>query len=119
MSQVSYPGINEEACDNKFSQICDTNDNKLVTICPLTASAAVKQPSKVIGSVGNWKLSNKLLVFSFMYKGEAQSLATLVVPSESAENSIFKQVMKMYVCCLLYTSPSPRDRQKSRMPSSA
>ena len=24
-----------------------------------------------------------------------------------------------YVFCLLYTSPSPRDRQKSRMPSSA
>ena len=25
----------------------------------------------------------------------------------------------MYKGCLLYTSPSPRDRQKSRMPSSA
>ena len=25
----------------------------------------------------------------------------------------------IYKCCLLYTSPSPRDRQKSRMPSSA
>ena len=25
----------------------------------------------------------------------------------------------MYLSCLLYTSPSPRDRQKSRMPSSA
>ena len=24
-----------------------------------------------------------------------------------------------YIVCLLYTSPSPRDRQKSRMPSSA
>ena len=24
-----------------------------------------------------------------------------------------------YTVCLLYTSPSPRDRQKSRMPSSA
>ena len=24
-----------------------------------------------------------------------------------------------YLSCLLYTSPSPRDRQKSRMPSSA
>ena len=24
-----------------------------------------------------------------------------------------------YYACLLYTSPSPRDRQKSRMPSSA
>ena len=26
---------------------------------------------------------------------------------------------ELYVFCLLYTSPSPRDRQKSRMPSSA
>ena len=26
---------------------------------------------------------------------------------------------EMYLLCLLYTSPSPRDRQKSRMPSSA
>ena len=25
----------------------------------------------------------------------------------------------VYIACLLYTSPSPRDRQKSRMPSSA
>ena len=27
--------------------------------------------------------------------------------------------MMYYASCLLYTSPSPRDRQKSRMPSSA
>ena len=26
---------------------------------------------------------------------------------------------RYFECCLLYTSPSPRDRQKSRMPSSA
>ena len=26
---------------------------------------------------------------------------------------------KIYQSCLLYTSPSPRDRQKSRMPASA
>ena len=26
---------------------------------------------------------------------------------------------KVAITCLLYTSPSPRDRQKSRMPSSA
>ena len=35
-----------------------------------------------------------------------------------------KQPLKRGVCvkvytCLLYTSPSPRDREKSRMPSSA
>ena len=29
-----------------------------------------------------------------------------------------QQFANLY-CCLLYTSPSPRDRQKSRMPSSA
>ena len=29
------------------------------------------------------------------------------------------ELIKRYRDCLLYTSPSPRDRQKSRMPSSA
>ena len=29
------------------------------------------------------------------------------------------EAMERLVPCLLYTSPSPRDRQKSRMPSSA
>ena len=28
-------------------------------------------------------------------------------------------VSDVFIICLLYTSPSPRDRQKSRMPSSA
>ena len=32
----------------------------------------------------------------------------------------FSKLMRdQYNYCLLYTSPSPRDRQKSRMPSSA
>ena len=30
-----------------------------------------------------------------------------------------KNLRKRLSSCLLYTSPSPRDRQKSRMPSSA
>ena len=34
-------------------------------------------------------------------------------PSEDEKPEIIEEV------CLLYTSPSPRDRQKSRMPSSA
>ena len=29
------------------------------------------------------------------------------------------EMVAQYITCLLYTSPSPRDRQKSRMPSSA
>ena len=31
----------------------------------------------------------------------------------------FFQLISLFRFCLLYTSPSPRDRQKSRMPSSA
>ena len=31
----------------------------------------------------------------------------------------FSLAASLYADCLLYTSPSPRDRQKSRMPSSA
>ena len=33
--------------------------------------------------------------------------------------ALIAQDGKELVACLLYTSPSPRDRQKSRMPSSA
>ena len=33
--------------------------------------------------------------------------------------SILREILKPPPNCLLYTSPSPRDRQKSRMPSSA
>ena len=43
---------------------------------------------------------------------EEKFYSTLLVPP-GAEGGIHSR------CCLLYTSPSPRDRQKSRMPSSA
>ena len=37
----------------------------------------------------------------------------------SMENVPVNMFFLEYISCLLYTSPSPRDRQKSRMPSSA
>ena len=36
-----------------------------------------------------------------------------------ATAALAQDVDVMQYACLLYTSPSPRDRQKSRMPSSA
>ena len=38
---------------------------------------------------------------------------------ETAEKDTYVQPRSEPNPCLLYTSPSPRDRQKSRMPSSA
>ena len=35
------------------------------------------------------------------------------------EAALLYQLYGQFYACLLYTSPSPRDRQKSRMPSSA
>ena len=41
--------------------------------------------------------------------------------TENFENFLISEGYRLnnIECCLLYTSPSPRDRQKSRMPSSA
>ena len=38
---------------------------------------------------------------------------------ESQMSEVEKDEMWSLMCCLLYTSPSPRDRTRSRMPSSA
>ena len=44
--------------------------------------------------------------------------ATEAAAAEGAEPTANSGPAQDYIC-LLYTSPSPRDRQKSRMPSSA
>ena len=41
-----------------------------------------------------------------------------IEPAKEGDRSVTKKYY-LYGICLLYTSPSPRDRQKSRMPSSA
>ena len=43
----------------------------------------------------------------------------LLGSSLSEEAELFRKLVMYPESCLLYTSPSPRDRQKSRMPSSA
>ena len=59
--------------------------------------------------------------------GGLEKIAKLLVEDENATVvGVLKTVglnvlvdRLSYSACLLYTSPSPRDRQKSRMPSSA
>ena len=48
-----------------------------------------------------------------LHLGQGSSLALM------GESGSGKSTLLHLVACLLYTSPSPRDRQKSRMPSSA
>ena len=46
-------------------------------------------------------------------------VAVVWIAAEQIGNAAGYVNAAQYAACLLYTSPSPRDRQKSRMPSSA
>ena len=58
------------------------------------------------------KSFNQFVVESYTARENIQEALPLLIPAAMKLGS-------MALGCLLYTSPSPRDRQKSRMPSSA
>ena len=68
-------------------------------------------PKKVVG-----QLSVAGLMMALMGCGGASQEQEVTLESTDARLSYG---IGLRMGCLLYTSPSPRDRQKSRMPSSA
>ena len=68
-------------------------------------------------SFDEYKEAKKRLAFDeFLY---LQSLFNHSKTQYNSEKKAFEMNIDNLYVCLLYTSPSPRDRQKSRMPSSA
>ena len=72
--------------------------------------AAVSLAAPTVGHAQTFKVQK------FDIKGEG---GTDYVTVEPATGRVFVARSTHVMVCLLYTSPSPRDRQKSRMPSSA
>ena len=74
----------------------------------------------VIALVGGWVLGiNPLTILGALSGGSPVQVQQPQGPAHKppADDKLARFVST--VLCLLYTSPSPRDRQKSRMPSSA
>ena len=67
-------------------------------------------------TIGEISLGDTVDVFIYC-DSEDRPIATMKEPL--AMPGEFATLRCINVTCLLYTSPSPRDRQKSRMPSSA
>ena len=69
-------------------------------------------------NVPNWLREENERVVLF---GALQEAFTYLQEEDQAAKylQLFFQEIEELNACLLYTSPSPRDRQKSRMPSSA
>ena len=75
-----------------------------------------------LGFLG-WEVENKEDLQSFASKLEENKIAVTQGKSSFADQRFVEDLIYFNDpqgnSCLLYTSPSPRDRQKSRMPSSA
>ena len=69
----------------------------------------------IIGFVGQGLFSARFLIQWVVSEKKRES----VIPLPFWYFSLLGGITLFIYACLLYTSPSPRDRQKSRMPSSA
>ena len=100
----------------------DTGSNLTRTLS-VVKSEAVKDNSLTItlNSMGEAALKGAIGNSGIIFAQFINGLKINVEHNDSINVNKFAQAVENAVnyTCLLYTSPSPRDRQKSRMPSSA
>ena len=76
------------------------------------------------GDVSNDAVGAHVAKIDDLFAPESHAVALdpttpIVIGTRGSGKSFWSSVLGQVDTCLLYTSPSPRDRQKSRMPSSA
>ena len=67
----------------------------------------------------NFSMWLQRLVFAVLSVFVLNTQASAALPLSENGEVVYSIAPMLKKVCLLYTSPSPRDRQKSRMPSSA
>ena len=114
-------GLGNPALKQPVSEVINNYERGEV-VDPLTVKFYFKKPSpgflQGTSVIGSGLVSLATLARPFEELGDATRIVgsgPFVVASEV----LGKELVLKVRACLLYTSPSPRDRQKSRMPSSA
>ena len=105
-----------------------TNDGLVKSLSPIVPNIetaqycdeALLKIKKALQNKSPFELLLTDLSFDNTYRErKLTSGESLITAVKEVQPNIKIMVFSMEYSCLLYTSPSPRDRQKSRMPSSA
>ena len=87
----------------KFENVQKSYDGEILVVKDFNLDVAKGEFVTMLGPSGSGKTTCLMMLAGF----EPTTNGTIYLKDKPINN------------CLLYTSPSPRDRQKSRMPSSA
>ena len=112
-STVSYGGVSLALGATDATPAFDLQD---ATGYPTSSLTGTITNAQLAGSIANAKLANS----SVSYGGVSLSLGgSDATPAFDLADATNYPTSSLSGTCLLYTSPSPRDKRQSRMPSSA
>ena len=119
-AHIGYIPNNRVVGISKLARIVDVFGKRLQTQETMTSQIAnviqkVLDPKGVAVVID---ASHQCMTTRGVHKPES-STVTSAMKGVFKENAVTRNEFLSFVTCLLYTSPSPRDRTRSRMPSSA
>ena len=134
-SVEEYGLVPQQAYSGLFAEESGHNHAELVAVLTAMVKTYVDNPGRRLSKKWRPAVEAVLDIYlngnpkSFTYEGKQYTPLTFLkftginpadyVSATSFTHAPFYSEFVLNIPCLLYTSPSPRDRQKSRMPSSA
>ena len=89
--------------------------NNAMHDCDLLINIGARFDDRITGKIDEFSPNSKKVHIDI----DPSSINKIIKVDLAIVGDVTSVISKINKTCLLYTSPSPRDRQKSRMPSSA